>query len=207
MGTMVSASICFVLVTLCGTIVLLQRIKDGRSRFLIGMVGLVAMFHGIRLLTSQGVKGLEAVALYSSVADFLVAVLTFIALLILHGEAIRHRLTRVQLRLSEANEQTVPIPNPKSVSAILDPNRVHSPDGISGQLPPEMVLDKFIQESPVAMVAFDENGDVCTCNRAAEELYGVGTHELLGKQLPALQNKPRSAGTKGQRLRPAEAHS
>ena len=207
MGTFESASLCFILVTLCGTLVLLQRIKERRIRSLIGMVGLVSMFHGLRLLTARGLEGLEAVAAYSGVADFFVAVLTLVALLVLHGEATRHRLTQLQLRLSQANEPPIPLPDGRVASVVFDPNQTHGPDGLVTQVPPEIVLERVIQESPVAIVAFDENGRVSACNHTVEELYGAGERELLGKTLPALDNKRKLRRQRRRGLRPAEAQT
>ncbi len=207
MGKFDSATICFILVTLCWTIVLLQRVREGRARFLIAMVGLVSMFHGLRLLTANGLGALETVARYGGVVDLLVAILMLVALVIVHSEASRHRVTMVQLRLAQANERPVRALDGKMSSLLLDAKSAETAIGNPVNVPPEKLLDSLIQASPVAIVALDESGLVCTCNEAAEKLYSRDHDSLLGKPLPDLRKQAqRKKGEQGG-FRPAEAHS
>jgi len=204
MGTFTTLAVCFILATLCWTIYLLQEVREGRARYLMIMVGLVALFHGLRLLTASGVEELQVVAAYSGAVDLMVATLTFAALVVLRAETTRHLATRLQLRLSQAMEPPAPEPGEKAIAEVVSPKRV-SPEEKKARS--EVALDQLIQSSSIAIVALDKRGEVCSCNSAAEELYGAGKNGLLGKPLPQLKAPLDSAERGSRDLRAAEAHS
>jgi PAS domain-containing protein len=201
MNPFTSVAVCFILATLGWTIFLLPEVREGRARFLFSAVGLVAVFHGLRLLTSSGMKELEIVAAYQGAVDLLVATFTFVAVLILRAETVRHRITRVQLRLSQAMEPPTPLRDGKTVSQVLDSKKAHQER--DSALPPQVALHQLMHASPMAIVSFDQSGNVCDCNAAAERLYGVDSGTLLGKPLPP-SSPP--ALRPDHKLRAAEAH-
>ncbi len=207
MSTLCALAVGFILVTICWTVILLQEIKDRRSRFLVGMVGIISVFHGLRLLTDPGLAGFEGAREYGHLVDLLVAILVFVALLILNNETARHRVTQVKLRLSEAMEPPAPVLDKKAISQVFARRQAAKDPVDGGSERPEAVLDRLIQRSPIAIVALDDQGRVCTCNRAAEELYGVNERALLGQPLPPVPAKDESGEKATQRLRAAEAHS
>jgi len=199
MSTFSTLAICFILITIGWTIMLLPTIRESRARFLVIMVGLVAGFHGLRLLTGEGMAELPVVQAYHGVVDLVVASLTYLALVILHAETSYHQATRVRLRLSQAAEAPAPHSREQAVSEVLE---LKDPS----HLPDEVKLDRLMQASPVAIVALDEHGRVCSCNASAETLFQVRPGDLLGRPLPSIEPAAGRGGEPGN-LNPAEANS
>ncbi len=204
--TLNALTVGFNLVTICWTARLLQDIHDQRARFLVGMVGIMAIFHGLRLLSDPDLSGLPAPAAYGILVDLLVAILVFAALLILNAETERHRATQMQLRLSRAAEPAIPSGGQRVVSKVLDASQPAEHAGIPRERP-EVMLDRLIQASSVAIVALDSKGCVCTCNRAAEQLFHVEQKGLLGQPLHRPKSDAHTRDEPESGLQTAEAHS
>lgn len=207
MSTLESLAVCLILLTLCWTVVLLQTFRESRARFLMGMVGLVAIFHGVRLLTDSGIGEFSAVAPYEGVVDLVVALLTFAALLIVNTEATSHRTTRVCLRLAQAMEPPVPVVNKSAVSRVFENASPRArAEGAPKRSPEEAALERLMDSAPVALVAFDASGRVCLSNAAADTLFGVNRGQLVGMSLPGLPAAPPRPPAQST-LKPAPAHS
>jgi PAS domain-containing protein len=102
-------------------------------------------------------------------------------------------------------EPPSPLPNDEMASQVFDGKNARRSD--TRALPPEVELDRRIQDSPIATVTFDRSGRVSSCNAAAEQLYGARKGGLLGKTLPALKTKGARKPHSGGSFNAAEAHS
>ncbi len=183
MNSLPSISILFVLVALCWAIVLLQKVTRDHSRFLVGMIGLMATFHGLRQLKYLHLAPPEMLKISDQVADVLVAVLLFVALVILDGEVASHQSTKIQLRLSQALEPPAPAFDEKALAhAIGGPGQEAS----APESPQGNTVRRLIDGAPVAIVGLNQERRVILTNAAAARLFGVEQNQLIGKDLAAL---------------------
>lgn len=184
-----SIALCLALVTICWTVVLLQKTSENRARFLIGMVGLVAVFLSLRLLQEYGIWSLAGIAPSSGVVDLLVAVVYFAALILLNGETTRHRATKVCLRLSEANEQprqAYPDPSVTQMLGRTGENSAAAAGTLSATPETELRLESLIRHSPQPVIVLDDAGRVKLCNEAAARICNYQPEQMKGVCLRGL---------------------
>ena len=187
MNALPSIAVVLVLVALCWAIVLLQKVTRDHSRFLVGMIGLMATFHGLRQLKYMNVAPPEMAEIGGQVADVLVAILLFIALVILDGEVASHQSAKIQLRLSQALEPPAPAFNGTVLAQAVGAPVPEPP--VAG-LPQDHTLRRLIDGAPVAIVGLDQERRVIMTNAAAAKLFGLDREELIGKNLAAAGSKP-----------------
>ncbi len=94
---------CMVAILWC--IFLMSRLVKGHERFLVGFIGLIAIFQALRILKDAGVWDHSGASWMTDVATFVVCILYLVALFVVHVFGTDYRRTRVRLRLSEANEK------------------------------------------------------------------------------------------------------
>ncbi len=183
MNALPSIAIVLVLVALCWAIVLLQKVTRDHSRFLVGMIGLMATFHGLRQLKYLNVAPPKMAEIGGQITDVLVALLLFIALVILDGEVASHQSAKIQLRLSQAMLPPSPVFDGKVVAQAIGAPIQEAP---STGLPRNNTLRRLIDGAPVAIVGFDQGRRVILTNGAAAKLFGLEQDQLIGKDLAAL---------------------
>jgi PAS domain-containing protein len=156
-----SILLCLVAISWCA--VLMPRLRFGKDRFIVGLVGLLSVHQGSIILREAGVwLGTEATPVGNWIS-FGATAMFLITVVILEFATAENRRNRYKLRLAEANEQPVtPLPR-----------RVEREFGHA-----------LVEASPVPMFAMDANGDVCSWNTAAEERFGWTRAEVLGRPAP-----------------------
>lgn len=204
MDSLPSMAIILVLVALCWAIVLLQKVTRDHSRFLVGMIGLMATFHGLRQLKYLNVTPPEMLRISDQVADVLVAVLLLIALVILDGEVVSHQSAKIQLRLSQALEPPALTLGEK---ALVHAMGALSREGGGRKSHQDAVIKRLVNTAPVAILGFSRHRRVIFGNAAAAQLFGCGADELVGKDLAALtaavdpaKSSPTTVGRTGPRV-------
>jgi PAS domain-containing protein len=96
----------------------------------------------------------------SAILNVLIAALVFGALLLLHRESNKHRVTRMRLRLSQANEKTSRVLSDDEMAEVFA--GVRAPAG--GQ-----ALEQAIHASSQPIVVFDRQGRPTIWNAAAAQ--------------------------------------
>lgn len=158
-------ALCICLASILWCIVLTHRYRTGVDKVLAGLIGLIAISEAMRVLRDSGVAGFTQ--LKNGWADFMVATLYLIAVMILKISSMDRVRTRAQLRLVEANEKPVEISRPASA------------------VPPDL-SNLLFDASPLATFATDGHSNVIYWNPAAERLLGWTREEVLGRRLPLL---------------------
>ena len=164
-------ALCICLGTILWCIFLTHRQKAGLDRMLAGLVGLIAIYEALRVLRDAGVVVLSGLKALDGWADFLVANLYLIAVMMLKISSTDRARTRVRLRLVEANEKSVEIG--KTLTSLA----------------PDLSYLLF-EASPLATIAVEADNSVVYWNAAAEELFGWKRDELLGQRAPFPLNGP-----------------
>lgn len=100
-------TICVCLAAILWCLLLLPRLARGHDRFLVGFIGLIAVYQGLRLLKDAGVWKMPGSASLESFATFVVCSLYLVALFVLQIFGAEHRTAKVCLRLAEANQLPV----------------------------------------------------------------------------------------------------
>ncbi len=107
-------AICLCLITILWCIRLLHRMKARSDRFLVGLVGVIASYQGLRILKDAGVwNGWKM----ESFAALMVTVAYLAVVVILRFNSSELVRTRIQLRLAEANEPPPPAPPDSAAKA------------------------------------------------------------------------------------------
>jgi len=169
-GPLLGLSVIMTLVAVLWCVILMPRLKDGRDRFLVGLVSLISIHHGLRLLQQGGLMGPESQGMLD-MASFLVTGLYALAVVMLEIYTKEYRRNRYRLRLAEGNE-----------APPLQPYRLQAIDMGAMREVSQAVADS----SPLPMFAVDPQGDVCYWNSAAEKLFGWRKAEVMGRPLPPL---------------------
>jgi PAS domain-containing protein len=139
----------------CLRMIRLQRTR--LDRFLMGLLGLIATYQGLRLLRDAGFWSRVSPHPLRSLADVTVSILYLIATLILHLSGADRMNTRMQLRVVEADHRL--------------PNLL--------KLMPEPV-----EPSPVGLFGVGPGGEVRLWHFSAERLLGWKADEVMGTHLP-----------------------
>ena len=164
-------ALCICLGTILWCIRLAHRHKNKLDKFLAGLLGLIAIYEALRILRDTGLAPFRGSKQWDGWADFLVASLYLIAVMMLKVSSTDRARTRVQLRLVEANEKSV------------DLGRT-----VAGLAPDLAYL--LLDGSPLATFAVDPDQTVIHWNAAAETLLGWTREEVLGHPLPFAGSGP-----------------
>jgi PAS domain S-box-containing protein len=160
-------SLCVCLTTLLWCILLVARLRGSHDRFLVGLVGLVSIYHSGRLLRDSGLWNNPIDAVFDQISSFAITSLFLVAIVILEIYTTENRNNAWRLRLAEANEAVTPVLQVPASS-----------------LPAHDLSQAVIESSPLPMFAVDPSGAVCYWNPAAERLFGWEREEVLGRPLP-----------------------
>ncbi len=101
----VGLAMCACLAAILWCILLLPKLTRGHERFLVGFIGLISTFQGLRILKDTGVWEPPRFSSFADVATLIVCGLYLVALSVVHVFGAEHRRTTLRLRLSEANEK------------------------------------------------------------------------------------------------------
>jgi PAS domain-containing protein len=158
-------ALCVCLGTILWCIVLTRRQNSRLDKMLTGLLGLIAIYQAMRVLTDAGVVHLSNLRRLDGWVNLLIASVYLIAALILKLSSVDRASTKVRLRLVEANERT------------LELTKIGAP------APPDPACIIF-DSSPFATFASDSNNTVIYWNSAAEDLLGWKREEVIGRRLP-----------------------
>jgi len=164
-------ALCVCLGTILWCIFLTHRQKNQLDKLLASLVGLIAIYEALRVLRDTGVSVFSGLKEFDGWADFIVANLYLIAVMMLKISSTDRVRTRVRLRLIEANEKSIEIG--KTLTS-LAPDLSHL----------------LFEASPLATFAIDADNLVVYWNAAAEELFGWKRDEVLGQRAPFLPEGP-----------------
>lgn len=156
------------LITTLWCLIRLRQIQYTMDRALVSMVGLLAVYQGLRML--QGAGWLPAATIDTAV-NLAVAILLLAAGLVVHQVSQERRREKIALRMAEANERR---------SLTLG----GSLQGISARA--EIPSASLLDAAPLPMFAIGMDGCVSYWNHAAERLLGYRRDEVLGQRLPSL---------------------
>ena len=174
----VGLSLCICLATLLWCILLIPRLKQSHDRFLVGLVGLLSIYHGLRILKDTGLWAGPPGGRFEQIGGFAVTGLYLVAVLILEVYTSENRKNVLRLRLAEASAATAPV---LQVPISASPLSVHD------------LSQTVIESSPLPMYAVDSAGAVCYWNAAAERVFGWSREEILGGPLPVVTEASESA--------------
>ncbi len=93
---------CACLATILWCVILLPKLTRGHVRFLVGLIGLIAVYQGLRLLWETGVWKPIVSTPWENAASFVVCTMYLLALLVVEVFGAEHRTDAVQLRLADA---------------------------------------------------------------------------------------------------------
>jgi PAS domain-containing protein len=161
----VGLSVFVCVATILWCIFMMRRQQSGPDRILMGVIGFISVYQGLKILKTAGIFSLNLLTgRVDDLADLSIASMYLIAALILKLSAADRATTKLRLRLVEANE--TPLALTRSASGGAD-------------LPACLV-----ETAPLAMFTVDGNGTVIQWNAAAERVFGWKRDELLGRPLP-----------------------
>lgn len=101
-NTFIGVAWCACLATIVWCLILLPALARGPERFLVGFIGLIAVYQGLRLLKDAGVWKPSGAGSWEDVATLVVCSLYLVALLVVQVFGAEHSRTKVRLRLAEA---------------------------------------------------------------------------------------------------------
>lgn len=154
---MAAVALLFTLATLGWCLRLLPRQKTRVDRMLMTMLGFMAVYSGLRILWDNGfVSSTPSLQGIHAAADAAVAALYFAGALIIQISNSDKMKLRIHLRIAEA-EQSQPM-------AIRYP--------------------AVEEDSPVAILATNVNGEICHWSGSAEALLGWQSEDVYGTRLP-----------------------
>ncbi len=162
-------ALCVCLATIFWCIVLARRQQNGLDKVLTGLIGMIAIYEALRVLKDSGILSFAALHKLDGWADFIVACLYLIAVLMLKISGSERASTKVRLRLVEANEKTMDLTKGAATSELE-------------------LATALLEASPLAAFAVDASGAVIFWNAAAERLLGWNRDEAIGQRLPVSEN-------------------
>lgn len=167
--TALALLICLATILWC--ILLTRRQRNSLDKVLTGVLGLIAVYHGLRILKESGYAAFARFRAVGAWVDVVSACLYLVAGFILKSSSADRFTTRVHLRLVEAEEK------PKDLNhvSLISVGEFGNP---------------LVESSPLAMLAIDASCVIINCNAAAEALLGWSRHELVGHELPFSPNGP-----------------
>ena len=101
----VGLAMCTCLAAILWCVFLMPKLARGHERFLVGFIGLISIFQGLRILKDAGVWAPSHFSSFTDLATLIVCGLYLVALFVVHVFGEEHRRTTLRLRLSEANEK------------------------------------------------------------------------------------------------------
>lgn len=163
---------------------LVRRQPTKTDRYLMGLLGLIAMYQGLHIVQNAGFWSLgQKMQNISGAVDMTVAALYLTSTLFLHMSSRERHNTRIQLRVVEANQ---PAPRPTKP------------------------LPVATERSALAVFGIDPTGEVNLWHNSAEDFFGWRRDEVLGSKLPFKEPLTRTAenvaGTLPQMLRLRTKH-
>jgi PAS domain-containing protein len=163
---LVGLSVFVCVATILWCIFMMRRQQSGTDRILMGVIGFISIYQGLKILKTAGIFNLSILGgRVDDLADLSISSMYLIAALILRLSAADRVATKLRLRLVEANESPLAL-NRASAGGIAD-------------LPACLV-----EASPLAMFTVDGGGTVIQWNASAERVFGWNRDELLGRPLP-----------------------
>lgn len=160
-------------------ILLLRRIRGLHNRILTGLVGMTAVFQGLRLLQGTGLLPEASRTGIDDAVNLLVTGIYLASLFALRGLIRESATTAMALRLAESN-QAKPLQHPHAAPIMVRVMPTPA-DDLS-----RVVLDA----APIPMFAVGLDGKVNYWNRAAEQALGWSRDEVLGQKLPNMVLHP-----------------
>lgn len=139
----------------CLRLLRLQRTR--LDRFLMGLLGLIATYQGLRLLRDAGFWSPVTPDKLNSFADVTVSILYLISTLILHLSSADRMNTRMRLRVVEADQRL--------------PNLLK-------------LMPASVEPVPIALFGVGPCGEIRFWHSTAEHLLGWNADEVLGTHLP-----------------------
>src|SRR5258708_2785513 len=163
----VGLSVFVCVATILWCIFMMRRQQSGPDRILMGVIGFISVYQGLKILKTAGIFTLSLLAgRVDDFADLSISSMYLIAALILKLSAADRATTKLRLRLVEANETPLALTRGASVGADLPAC--------------------LVEAAPLAMFTVDGNGTVIQWNASAERVFGWKRDELLGRPLPFL---------------------
>lgn len=99
-------------------IFLMPKLVRGHARFLVGFIGLISIFQGLRILKDAGVWEPPSLSWFTDLATLIVCGLYLVALFVVQVFGTDYRRTKARLRLSEANEKPPTVFGPTKLPKI-----------------------------------------------------------------------------------------
>jgi len=160
-------------------ILLLRRVRGLYNRTLTGLVGMTAVFQGLRLLQGTGLLPENSRTGLDDAVNLLVTGIYLASLFALRGLSRESNTNALALRLAESN-QAKPLQHPHVAPIAM---RVM-------QTPADDLSRVVLDAAPIPMFAVGLDGNVNYWNRAAEQALGWSRDEVLGQKLPNLVLHP-----------------
>jgi PAS domain S-box-containing protein len=161
-------------------ILLLRRVRGLYNRTLTGLVGMTAVFQGLRLLQGTGLLPEGSRTNLDDFVNLLVTGIYLASLFALRGLSRESNTNAMALRLAESN-QAKPLQHPHVAPISMRMAPAAGGDDLS-----RVVLDA----APIPMFAVGLDGNVNYWNRAAEQALGWSRDEVMGQKLPNLVLHP-----------------
>jgi PAS domain S-box-containing protein len=181
------------LVALCvivWCIFLLRKVRGLHNRTLTGLVGMTAVFQGLRLLQGTGLLPEGSRTNLDDFVNLLVTGIYLASLFALRGLSRESTTNAMALRLAESN-QAKPLQHPHVAPISLRPVRPNATLAGSGSSSGGDDLSRVVLDAaPIPMFAVGLDGNVNYWNRAAEQALGWSKDEVMGQKLPNLVLQP-----------------
>ena len=160
-------ALCVCLATIFWCILMARKQQTKLDRVLTGLLGLISIYEAIRVMKDSGIVLFPGMNHHlDGWVDFVIASMYLVAALFLKVSGTERASTQVRLRLVEANEKTMELPNHPALP------------------PPEPVTASVFDASPLAAFAIDTGNVVIYWNAAAERLLGWKRDEVIGQRAP-----------------------
>jgi len=167
------------LATILWCILLTRRQRNGLDKLLTGLLGLIAIYQSLRILSDSGLATFARFRTLEGWVDLISACLYLLAAFILKTSSINRAATQVHLRLVEAELVETEDRAAEMTSAV----RAAVPE----------LGHPLLDASPLAIVATDAHGITAYWNPAAENLLGWTRQEVVGHDLPFDLTRPLEA--------------
>jgi PAS domain-containing protein len=167
------AALLVALAVIIWCILLLRRVRGLYNRTLTGLVGMTAVFQGLRLLQGTGLLPESSRTSFDDLVNLFVTGIYLASLFLLRGLSREQGNAALALRLAEGNQA-----RPLNHSHVPPPPvrmMTSTTDDLS-----RVVLDA----APIPMFAVGLDGNVNYWNRAAEQALGWSRDEVMGQKLP-----------------------
>lgn len=154
---MSAIALTLALATLLFCLRMLRRQRTSSDRYLMGLLGMIAIYQGLNILQNAGVYSLaHQLQGLSGAVDLTLAGMSLVSILILRIASKDRHSTKLQLRVAEANQ-----PPPLRMSS-----------GRPGE------------RSAVAVLGVNAAGEINLWHSSSEDFFGWRKEEVLGTRLP-----------------------